>query len=357
MRLTLRGILTTTAFTHQTAPPDAGPGQQMRANILAGGQMQHGVPIIQANSVKALLRRHAADLIYAELERARQTISRGVFNSVSRGAASRTGLQSGGATYQQHISARKHQFVGLFGGGGFMFHSAFRMERDLVPAIDAFAPMFCSRLKSMTVPLAVKDLFDTRVLFPRDEFAQLPDVAIRVVGDVQNSYAEHMATKDAQSAAKKSGQAEKKDDLNNIANVQGIAAGVPLAFGLSTQDIQPYQAGILLRSILLWANANSLGGGSSRGWGSFTPQISLMIDGEEVLSNIFVGDAPNLAFVKIDKIDQLLAACDEALKTHATAAALNELYPDDIPSNVDSKAPKGKRGRKPAADQPPAAAA
>jgi CRISPR type IV-associated protein Csf2 len=352
VRLTLRGILTTTAFTHQSAPPDAGPGQQMRANVFAAGHMHHGVPMIQANSVRGLLRRHASDLIYAELQKARETISRGVFNSISRGAASRTGLQSGGATYQQHIKAREHQFVGLFGGGGFMFHSSFRLERDLVPVIEAFSPLFCSRLKALTAPLAIKDVYDARVLFPRDEFAQLPDVATRVVEDVSASYAEHMATKESQSAAKKSGQAEKKDDLNNIANVQGIAAGVPLAFGLSTQDIQPYQAGILLRSVLLWANANSLGGGASRGWGSFAPQIALMIDGNEVATNIFAGDPPNLQFIKIDEIDQMLSACDESLKTHATAAALNELYPDDIPSKVDTNTDKGKRGRKPASAQP-----
>lgn len=319
--------------------------------------MHYGVPMIQANSVRGLLRRCAADVMYAELEKARETISRGVFNSVSRGAASRTGLQSGGATFQQHIKARDHQFVGLFGGGGFMFHSSFRLERDLVPAIEAFAPLFCSRLRAMSVPLAVKDLYDSRVLFPRDEFAQLPEVATRVVDDVATSYAEHMTNKESQSAAKKSGEADKKDDLNNIANVQGIAAGVPLAFGLSTQDIHPYQAGILLRAVLAWANENSLGGGASRGWGSFIPQIALMVDGKEVVSNIFTGDAPDLQFVKTDEIDQMLAACDESLQSHATAAALKELYPDDIPSNVDGATTKGKRGRKAAAAEPAATGA
>jgi CRISPR type IV-associated protein Csf2 len=155
-----------------------------------------------------------------------------------------------------------------------------------------------------------------------------------------------MSTKESQAAAKKSGEADKKDDLNNIASATGITAGVPLAFGLSTQDIEPYQAGILLRALLLWANDNALGGGASRGWGSFAPNITLMVDGKEVVSNIFVGDAPYLEFAKTEQIQQMLDASDQALATHATAAALSELYPDDIPSNVEGKEGKGKRGRK-----------
>jgi CRISPR type IV-associated protein Csf2 len=344
VRITLRGVLTITAFTHQTS--DSGPGQQMRTNVFAGGRLHHGVPMIQAGSVRALLRRRAAGLMYKALADARERISRGVFNSVSRGAASRTGLQSGGATYLQHIKAREHQFVGLFGGGGFMFHSRFRLERDLIPVIEAFTPLFCSRIRPFAVPLPVNDLYDTRVLFPRDEFAQLPEDALRVVDDVEASYAAHMSTKESQAAAKKSGEADKKDDLNNIASATGITAGVPLAFGLSTQDIEPYQAGILLRALLLWANDNALGGGASRGWGSFAPNITLMVDGKEVVSNIFVGDAPYLEFAKTEQIQQMLDASDQALATHATAAALSELYPDDIPSNVEGKEGKGKRGRK-----------
>lgn len=339
MKLTIRGVLTTTAFTHQTDPNEK--GMQIKTAVISDGKLITGVPVIQANSVRGLLRRAAADELAAQVIKNLEKVSRNLYLSIYRGAFARTGLNAGGATYQQMSAAADHIFAGLFGGGAYMYRSTVRFERDLIPAITATRPLLPAEIQAHAIDVPHDKLLTTQTLAPRDDFAVLPKSAIDTVDDIEAAYTEHMQTKVDQSAAIKAGESEKRDDLNTMANTQGIIPGVPLAFGISTSDISPAQCGMLLAGLLRWANRNTLGGGSARGRGSFIPTLSLSIDGKRVVEQLFVGEAPYLTFAESPEITQLLAALDALIADHCKVSYLSSVFPTEIKAKPE-KATKGK---------------
>ena len=348
MQLLIRGVVTTTSMTHQTFPVNdnsrKGIAQQATTDILAQNIVVRGVPFISAESVRGLIRRAAGDVVFDILKAKKQKISRNLYLSLVRGAFSRRGLESGGATIDQLIRSYSHTFAGLFGGGAWMLRSAFRMEKDLLPILQSTIDLFPACVRAHAVDVRPADLLTLKVMAPRDDFARLPRQAQENVENLDAAYTEHMSTKVQQSAAKKEDASESKDDLDNFGMVECIIPGTPLYFGVRGDHLTEAQAGLLVTAVFLWCIRNGLGGGNARGRGTFAPSLSLEIDGKLVTSQLVIGDAPDLKLSDDPVVKLLVDAMKAALEVEAASESLNAVYPTEIRSKTDKPAKKGKKG-------------
>lgn len=342
MKIVIRGVVTTTSLTHQTAPESK--GQQMKTNVFTGNGLLRGVPYITANSVRGLIRRAAATLVLEQLEKTHGFISKNLYLSIVRGSFGRTAINAGGLTFSQAVSAAQHPFAGLFGGGSFMLRSPWRIERDLIPVIAATAPLLPQEVQHAALDCnKPEDLLTFSLMAPRDDFARLPEGARAVVADAEAAYSDHMANKLAQSAAKKDDDTKSKDDLDNFAMTECIIPGVPLYLGMTTSDITPAQTGMLLNGLLIWARNNALGGGSARGRGGFIPKLSLTIDGKKITDDLFTGDAPELMLADCKDVNECLKACGDDLAATVSAATLENVFPSESEKKEEKiKKLKGK---------------
>lgn len=351
--VSIRGVLTLTAPAHQTSPDGKTEGltSQMKTSVLSASQntLLYNVPFITANSVRALIRRAAGGVIMKELERSENQISRNMYLSIMRGGFARTGINAGGATYQQLIAAQDHLFAGLFGGGANMYPSTVRMERDLYPMLDSLRNLFPARYQPSCTVATPDQLLTKLLIASRDDFERLPQGDI--IENASEAYLEHMTAKFGANLAKKEQKATAKadgtrlnaaeklktDDLNTFTMVEAIIPGAPLYFGITAKQVTDAQIGLLLNAITDWANRNALGGGSVRGRGSFAASLQLT-EGEDVLSdNLLVSEAPS--YTLSDSASVFTRAMQAQLEEAALPKTLISIYPTEIAAK---KAPKVK---------------
>lgn len=346
--IVIRGVVTTTAMTHQESPDKK--GGQMLGPVFCKN-VRYEVPYITANSVRGLLRRAAAKHLLQKLEEliaAGKTgysfISRDLYLSIVRGAYARTAISPNGPTFEQAAAAYTHVFAGLFGGGSRMHESRFRLERDLFPVLDITKGLMPVDVQGEALTAWPKDLLASTLMAPRDDFERIPQE--NVVADLQNAYNEHMATKLVQKDVQEPSvdgvkpDGKTKDDLNGFTKIECIVPGVPLYFGLDVPNITDAQAGMVLMAIKTWINRNALGGGSQRGRGAFLPKLALYENGQSVAQNLFFGDAPNGALARHSRIAEMLDAMDRELEGAANPDLLLSIYPDDIKSKAGADKPK-----------------
>jgi len=346
--IAIRGVLTLTAVAHQTSPDrpatDA-PTPQMKASVVSNGVLVRAVPIITANSVKGLIRRAAGELLMDQLSHDGKQISRNLYLSIMRGSFARTGIQAGGANYMQLVAAKNDPFVGLFGGGAYMYDSSVRMERDLYPMLECIKNNFPIAYQAQCIDLQPYQIMGTSLIASRDDFQKL--AAPDLIEDAEASYAEHMGVKLAANAAKREQKANTQGeyladsdkltttDLNMFNQLEVIAAGTPLYFGMTAKNVTEAQIGLLLQAVCNWSNNNALGGGSSRGRGSFVPSLQLFQDGEKVTDHLLI-DASG-TYNLSTTVKPFVDVMREALKTTATPEHLNTLYPTELTAKSGKK--------------------
>jgi CRISPR type IV-associated protein Csf2 len=344
MKVLIRGVLTTSSFVHQTSPDTK--GEHIKTSVIGSdGNRLYDVPYVTANSVRGLIRRAAARVLFESMESQGIQISRNMFLSLVRGTFSRTSVNAGGAAYEQRLASSAHIFSGLFGGGSFMYPSAVRLERDLIPVLTSTSALMPKQIQDRAINVFPRDILSKTLMAPRDDFERLPPDARTVVEDLETAYREHMSTKVDQAASKKIDDTEKKDDLNNFTQTECIIPGVPLSFGLVVDSATPAQVGLLLLALSAWVNKNALGGGSVRGRGSFIPALSLYVDGKEIAPNLFTGDAPHLMLADHPEIEKCLTACVSELNAAVIPASLENIYPSKA-LEKEAKPKKEKASKK-----------
>lgn len=365
----IRGALTLTGFAHQTAPErdkrEGNKSLQMKTSVTTSDGMVGQVPFITANSVRGGIRRAAARAVLEALRAKHRQVSRETFLCLVRGSMSRQGLAAGGATFKQQQAGASDPFVGLFGGGPLMFHSRFHMGMDLLPMIQSTRHLMPTDLREECVNLTytkngvVMDgfpamLIEDRLIAPRDDFAA--GAGADYVENYAEAYAEHIGNVMSERQAKKTQKAEAKasgqfiaegdkvkssSDLSNFAMFEAIVPGTKLAFSARLSDATDAQIGLAIMAIRDWANENSLGGGSSRGLGRFTPALSFIVDGvRKVDRQLLHGEAP--WYTLDEACAPYVRAAEEAI-ADVTPEALAELFPVDI-------LPAGKKGKKAASE-------
>lgn len=352
----IRGVITLTAHAHQTSPDGGTEGltPQMKTSVMSGGKLTE-VPFLTANSVRGMIRRAAGDVLVEEILKAREQIARNLYLSIKRGAYSRTGMDAGGASYMQMLAADSHMFVGLFGGGAYMYPSKLRVERDLFPMLEVARELFPDRYQALCADVQPYQILRKILIASRDDFQRLPQGAL--IENAEEAYAEHMAAKFGANLAKKAQKADAKaegqvvvkseklktTDLNTFTQVEAIIPGTPFYLGLSARQVNDGQLGLLLTAIQSWANANALGGGSCRGRGSFKASLSLLQGDLVLVDQLLLGDAGT--YTLSDKTAPYTAAMQQAiLNGEARAQTLASLYPSEIKMVTNDKPAKAAKG-------------
>lgn len=335
----IRGVLRTTSLTHQTSP--SGKGMQMSMQIPGIGNL----PFITANSVRGLLRRAAADVIYEKVQEKGNKISRDLYLSIARGAYSRTGINAGGATFLEAKAASTHVFAGLFGGGSLMFGSRLSMGRQLMPILELNKALMPQSVQCHALDVEPWKLIVKTIMAPKDEFEKLPQY--NVVENLEAAYMEHQATKIEQRNENAGDTKTTKDDLNNFAEIDCIAPNVPLYFDLQGTNVTPAQVGLVLVALQSWINRNALGGGKARGQGAFLPSLELIVDGKTVVQSLFAGDAPFATLAEHPAIYQYQAALGVEIDAASEPELLAMVYPCTTVSAAGKAKPaKPVKGKK-----------
>lgn len=353
LSLAIRGVITLVAHAHQTSPEEGKDGEaaQLKTSVLTNAGAV-AIPYITANSVRGMLRRAAGEVLMEQLQRDDGQISRNLYLSVMRGAFSRTGLQAGGGSYQQVIAAQNHPFVGLFGGGAYMYTSKLRIERDLLPMIEPIAHVFPQQFQAECLKVEPWRLLNKILMASRDDFSRLPTGDF--IENAEEAYFEHMTAKLAGNRAKRAQRAQKAageavvgekattTDLNGFNQVEAIVPGTRLYFGTTATDVTAAQAGLLCEAVRRWANRNAVGGGSARGRGAFTAALSLYVNGSRTGEHLLEGDSGDYALTAV------AAPYTEALYAELAAGAarpavLNAIYPTDI--KMDPAAKPGRHSK------------
>lgn len=343
--VTIRGVLTLTANTHQTSTEKKeGNTLQAKTNVVAyengTPRLMFGVPYVSANSVRGMIRRACGDVLMEQISDMHGQIGRNLYLSIMRGGFARTGINAGGATYTQLVTAQDHMFVGLFGGGAFMYPAKARIDRDLFPmlkCIDTIFPMV-DQLKCLDA--RPDQIISKTLIASKDDFARMPK--LDVIEDHEAAYLEHMTKKmDQQKASiEQKNQARsdgvfvnaddkvKKDDLNTFTEVEVIIPGTPMFFSFTLDDVTDAQIGLFLCGLQSWANRNALGGGSARGRGSFIASLRLEEGNEILAENVLLDGAPS--FNLSDKVDGFVQAMRADLEHAALPSTLGAIYPTEL---------------------------
>lgn len=351
MKISVHGVLRTQTYVHQTSPTESGRSLSVvpttKMHVYDDGRVL-GVPVISANSVRGLLRRHAARLVMEEVadkqrrlkERlrlaedqlikadpgdpaygtlqdqvrsAREDVSasqlpKSVYLSLARGAYATNGIHADLLTIEQLSMAQENVFARLFGGGAFMLPGALKMGGPLVPVLEGLTlpllPGWFARAAAAEKYVPVRsevapgNLMETVTITARDDFAKPDEMALLVVRDVRGAYLDHMAEKMAERQGAADARSQGGDDdekaakdtkkgLENIISTQCIVPGVPLAMHVHADRVTPAQAGMLLLALEAWVQERQIGGGTARGLGQFRPEVfqaALQLDDGRVVA-------------------------------------------------------------------------
>lgn len=358
------GTITPTSHVHQTAPDrDGNENSTIKTRVFGVDKSQHVIPFITANSIRGLLRRAAAKRV---LDALGAPVSRSMFSVLTAGKGSRTeiGMQ---APVNVMSAASKSIFAGLFGGGAYMHPSRYKMgplfpmvewcERFLHPSLRDSGEMIpLDRLRYRTEDGTFRDIaLTTRIILTSKDDVMAGKGAeyikdyetslgswLSAVKEGRVAKAEQTAAKDA---AKKRGEkvdAEKEAksvDISGFNIIEAILPGTPLQFWMRIEPTTPAQVGLMLTAVRDWANANVIGGASSRGFGRFEARLALY-DGEQLVAPSLFGLSDHAtAYTLADDVDVYVKAAEDALQA-LTTADLDLVYP----TGADA-AKKGKKGK------------
>lgn len=349
----VRGVLTLTAPAHQSSPEKSGNHTPLMTTRVTTEDGVQTLPYITGNSVRGVLRRLAAEHVVAALMEKKIQIPRDTFLCLVRGAFSRTGMKAGEATIKEMAAARKHVFAGLFGGGARMFPSKLRLTSELMPMVAETRHLFPAKYQAHCVGSAVlrsqdgayrgSGLTSEVLLTGRDDMAA--GRGGEVIENHEEAFREYMnnimgkaalkkGQKAAVQAAKKAGEKmliadedrAKAESLATFATLDVINPGTRLFFSVRVEDATEAQLGLALMAIEDWANKNALGGGSSRGRGSFVAALSLEQGGAVQVANLLEGDAPDYRLAGDDLVARAVAAAKAELAA-ITREGLDLVYP------------------------------
>lgn len=350
MSLHIVGTITLSTHAHQSDPSskEGNRNGTMKTWIFCSDGRRRPVPFITANSVRGLLRRAAATRV---LDTLGQPVSRQLFSILNRGAAGRSDIGAE-PTVSAMVEGTRNVFAGLFGGGPYMLHSRFSIG-PLVPLLAWTEKMLHPALQPLAIPvdnLSYRDsegnlrdapLTTDIVLTAKDDL---------LMGKGQNYVENYQETlknwldhvqggRDAKAAKKKAKKAGeevdeaianvKSSDLLGFNFIEAMLPGTPLQFWLRFKEqATPAQVGLALLAVRDWANENTVGGMSARGFGRFEAQLSLYDGDTLVVPNIFRSGDHSTAYRLNDDVTDYVTAATTELQA-LTVETLDVVYPSD----------------------------
>lgn len=342
------GTITLTTPLHCAAPNETdGTGAKnhtrtMTQPIIANGARDF-IPYFPGSDIRGRLRRKAAAHVMDALLSHGEKTPRGLYNGLCSGSMDNAPEQD--LSVEEALRARKHIYMGLFGGGKRILRSRFSPS-DLVPilqsTIDAklvpshyadqsevkFVPT--KMAENGPVPLRGFELIHRRQQVKIDDTFRVlrPEEIERYVDDAANAVAAYQESitrnkSDRKSAKESNAEKVAKLDTANIFTLDAVAAGTVMYVRVDMMDIlTDAQRGLLFLSLRDLVNEQALGGFVRAGFGRFAPQLTSVINGEHF--PLFAEQADGSYALSAEAAKYALAATDE-LKL-LSVAELMEFY-------------------------------
>ena len=277
-------------------------------------------PYIKANNMVGRLRRFAQDAINEVIVERGEQISDKTYRGLSCGATS--GSPNGvEPTLSEHRAARKHFYLGLFGGGNGMFASGMSFGDFNIKHKHLISSGVLPQDLEGTTDVDINRLTYPISLVRRDRMTELTDFNIEKVISGGNEAVEAWrdliaaASKKAEEIkeAKAAGTEDKakagaRQMLRNLVAYEAALAGLgyysKVTLAKQTNDAH---VGLLLEALSRFAEANAMGGKSAKGFGRFNLTVK---EGDNVLlqsvdGEIVKADGGRYTEALIDELDSL----------------------------------------------------
>jgi CRISPR type IV-associated protein Csf2 len=334
----------------------AGASESVEEGTQSNPLCRRITPIIKENSIRGKLRRIAASLVLNPMAERGQKVTGAVYRGMKCGAVTGNGNQP--QTMDTALEASRNAFLALCGGGPRMCKTHYRI--GLIPAITQ-TTVNAGMVPSQYEHLAAQDERDLThlVAFIRnddmvkfidpseaiciedypaeirswmDEIAGNNDKRKEQKGAQRTAAAERAAAKVSGKKAPKV-QVEKMEKESKVA-VQGfnftevVIPGTSFYFDfeLLTDRMPLASLGLFLRALTELVNEQHIGGWGRNGWGKFSTDANLSIDGTSIgkLFNCVAGNY-TLAYDEGSVVGEALDAWADT-SSKMTAAELEKLY-------------------------------
>lgn len=246
------------------------------------------VPAIMANNLVGHLRRHAAHHVLQALAARGQTVSLPVYSCLQCGAW--TGSPDGSdLRYEEFVLAKKHPYLGLFGGGPRMIRRSFQ-TRNALPALQSLRDDLQIPYCGAAMPdIPVRKLTQIAIFRRNDDLDSLVNLtlAAKTLKDFETSLLTYQAA--VRSTGGMRSDAEKKVNAKvssmTFSSMEFVIPGTAfdLAFDLF-EDLTPAQTGLFLLSLDRFAETDTLGGHARNGFGRFV-FTDVAMNGESIFRN------------------------------------------------------------------------
>lgn len=380
----IEGFVRALTPIHQTRPVEAffDPGapnkvsfqdrrkgrvQSMMTSTFWGqDQRRRELPSLSGNGLRGAYRRSGTGILCRAMGQPMRTE---LFQCLAAGAAGKDAI-GGGQTALLLSKAREHVFAGLFGGGFSMLPSLYTVQ-DLTPIYEPIRHLIpawvCDAAGVVGVDAASNSdqrdasLCHVYTTIRRDPMLDGEGVSFVHEHDVEfMKYQEEVGLARKAKEAKKAGETvenEGEAGLRMMSYVEAIIPGVPLSFGMKMKPhVNNAQLGLMLMTLLEWVRAQSIGGASRRGFGTFEQHLKLFHPDFNGPVEIIQSEVIDGAVVGYTLNDRLIGFTDEAqvALSNCSVVELEKLflagYDKKKEADKIKKAKKAKSAVEPSAD-------
>lgn len=273
--------------TQRRSPVPAGRHDPVRPHDPVSQRGGHAA-LWLCHPLRGHLRRHAAHHVLQALAARNETVSLPVYSCLQCGAW--TGSPDGAdLRYGEFLVAKKHPYLGLFGGGPRMIRRSFQATNAL-PALQSLRDAL--HIPSCAEPMPevpVSQLTQIAVFRRNDDLADLANLATaaKTLKDFETSLRTYeaavLSTGGARSDEEK--KANAKVSSMTFSSMEFVIPGTSfdLSFDLF-EDLTDAQIGLFLLSLDRFAQTDTLGGHSRNGFGRFFFS-AVALEGEPVFRN------------------------------------------------------------------------
>ena len=294
MKNTINVVLTLTSPLYVAYPDNYIKGlSRTITKPMTHGGIDYDVPYFPANGFRGAFRRVIADRICDHLKATESAVPGDLYNGLHCGASSGSPDQSA-KTIEEIVRARKHVYMGLFGGGARSHESLYSVS-DMNPILDltvstGIVPdryredyVIPQHKDGVTSFLKPYQIIGKRHFVRIDDMYRVadPEQILRTVANPVETVSAHQVSVGVNKKEREEGGS--KEDVANLQSFQSIAEGTAMHFVV---DLKPHATQAQIGAILIAMEAlfieNYFGGAGRQGMGRVkVTEMSLDLGGEK----------------------------------------------------------------------------
>lgn len=293
------------------------------------------VPYYAANGFRGGLRRMIASRIVNHLAATEGPVSGDLYNGLRCGASSASPDQTA-LSIEEILRARKHVYMGLFGGGARIHDSMYQIS-DMNPilhitCIAGMVPEWCREgwvmevsktgVKSYAEPW---EIVGERHFVRKDDLYSVADAAeiVRAVANAAEVVSAHQESVGMNKGDRKEFGAI-KEDVANLQAFESIVEGTPMHFRVTLdKDVSDAQVGAMLLALSDLFNENQFGGWIRAGMGKVrVRQMKLMLGAR--------GDMDGYVWDSLNDGERFVLPAEASVFVEAAAAEIEAITTEGI---------------------------